>query len=174
MLCYTIYVFGFEQPFLSSCFLLPVFWSKTLKSIIVGNMRDQMMANTNSDVCSDQLKEAAPILVPAQYAAGPPKPPNNAANRSLSLNHERLWWIVMASPSQMISSQKGIGQAVLLNVKKPICWRVPSTSKPRNIKNPIILVSSLLCSEIVRRIRMMQHPATAPRFPHSIAVNQTA
>ena len=133
-----------------------------------------MRANTTSDVCSDQLKVAAPILVPAQYATGPPRLPNSAASISLSLNQERLWWIVMASPSQMTSSQKGMGQAALLNVKNPICWRVPSTRKPRNIRNAIIFKSSLLCSEVVMRMRMIKHPATAPRFPHSIAVNQTA
>ena len=133
-----------------------------------------MIASTSSDVGSDQLKVAAPIRVPAQYAAGPPKPPNSAASSSLSLNHERLWWIVMASPSQMISSQKGMGQPGFLKVKNPTCWRVPSTSKPRNIRNPIIFRSSPLCSEVIRRMRMIKHPATAPRFPHSIAENQTA
>lgn len=155
-------------------FLLHALRSKALKSIIVGKMRDQMIANTSSDISNDQLKLAAPILVPAQYAAGPPKPPNSAASRSLSLNHERLWWIVMASPSQMISSQKGIGQPGFLNVKNPTCCRVPSTSRPRNIRNQIIFRSSSLCSEVVRRMRRIRHPATAPRLPHSIAENQTA
>ena len=145
-----------------------------LKSIIVGNMRDQMIASTSRDVGNDQLKEAAPIRVPAQYAAGPPRPPKSAASNNLSLSHARLWWIVMARPIQITRSQKGMGKPGLLKVKNPTCCKVPSTSKPRNIRNPIIFRSSLLRSEVIKRINMITQPAAAPGLPQRIAENQTA
>ena len=145
-----------------------------LKSIIVGNMRDQIIASTSRDVGNDQLKEAAPIRVPAQDAAGPPRLPKSAASNNLSLNHARLWWIVMARPIQITSSQKGMGNPGLLKVKNPTCCKVPSTRKPRNIRNPIIFRSSPLHSEVAKSMSMSKHPTTAPGFPHSIAENQTA
>ena len=89
-----------------------------LKSMIAGNISDQTMARRSSEAGNDQLNEAASKRVPAQYAAGPPRPPNRAASSSLFLSHARLWWIVMASPNQIISSQKGMGKLGLHVVKK--------------------------------------------------------
>ncbi len=142
--------------------------------MIAGNIIDQTTARTNNEEGNGQLNETASKCVPAQYAAGPPRPPNRAASSSLSLNHERLWWIVMANPSHITSSQKGMGKPGLLKVKKPTCCSVPSTRKPRNMRNPIIFRSSPRHSEVTKRISMSMHPAAAPGLPHSIARNQTA
>ncbi len=136
--------------------------------MIAGNISDQTTARKNNEAGKGQLNEAAPKRVPAQYAAGPPRPRNRAAISNLPLNHERLWWIVIASPSQITRSQKGIGKPGLLKVKKTTCCSVPSTSKPRNIRNPIIFRSSPLHSEVAKSMSMSKHPTTAPGFGHLV------